>query len=76
MRYAISHDWRWCVCQGVTGRVRQGEAVLEQEEVPEWVDHAKEGWAAPGREQGQVASVSAPNVGRPLLTKWGHPVIL
>ena len=57
-------------------RDHPGEAVLEQERVPEGVNHGKVGWAAPGQAQGQVASASVPNVERPLLTKWGHPVTL
>jgi hypothetical protein len=57
-------------------KVRPGEAVLEQGEVPEWVGLAEEGWVVLGRVQVLRANASVQNVERLLLMKSERPVPL
>ncbi len=58
----------------MTELVRVGVVVQEQVEVPEWVDHEGEGWAAPKQAQGQQGSASVLNAELSHLMRLEFPV--
>jgi hypothetical protein len=57
-------------------QVLPGVAVLVGEEPLVWEDPGEEEWVARGQVLVQVENASAPNVGRPFLTKRGHRATL